>query len=220
MAVKIDQIQCQECGIGQASGLGAGGFCPFIQRTYGPGEILFTEGQAIHHLWFVKHGSVVLYRKRTDEQGLGRVRTVRFTGGFVGLEALVSPIYVDTARTAGETVLCMATADGFEQWLGPKGTPARTALEASVQAMVSDLPPRAAADGSAAQRVAGWLTHEGQGGGTLQLPRRVIADLLGMRPETLSRALAALASRGAIAVSRTDLRIMDQEALTDIARCG
>lgn len=220
MAVNIEQVKCDDCGVGIASGLGAGGFCPFLERSYGAGEMLYAEGDPVHHVWLLKKGAVVLYRKRVDEQGPGRVRTVRFAGGFIGLEGLVSPAYIDTARASGDVVLCMASLEGFEQWLGPKGTPSRTALEASVRAMLMDLPPRAAADGSAAQRVAEWLACEGPGGGTLHLPRRVIADLLGMRPETLSRALSSLASRGAIAVSRTDLHIVDQEALSDIARTG
>ena len=49
------------------------------------------------------------------------------------------------------------------------------------------------------------------------LPRRILADLLGMRPETFSRALTALSERGAIAVTRTTLRIADQETLAEIA---
>jgi CRP/FNR family transcriptional regulator, cyclic AMP receptor protein len=197
--------------------MGAGGFCPFVTQSYRSGDELYVEGDPVHHVWFVKQGTVVLSRRRSDERG-DRVRTVRFAGGFVGIEALVSPAYIDTARVASGAVLCQAPIQGFEQWLGAKDLPARTALEASVMAMVADLPPRAAADGSAEQRVAEWLTHECQN--TLQLPRRVIADLLGMRPETLSRALASLAARGAIAVTRTDLRIMDEQQLETIVRTG
>lgn len=212
-----ETVTCESCGIGHASGIGAGGFCPFVTQAYRAGDELYVEADPVHHVWFVKQGTVVLSRRRSDERG-DRVRTVRFAGGFVGIEALVSPVYIDTARVASGAVLCQAPVQGFEQWLGSKDLPARTALEASVQAMVADLPPRAAADGSAEQRVAEWLTHECQN--TLQLPRRVIADLLGMRPETLSRALASLAARGAIAVTRTDLRIMDEQALETIVRTG
>lgn len=209
---------CEYCGIVHAEGMGAGGtFCPFMTQNYRMGDTLYIEGDAVHHVWFVKQGTVVLSRKRSDDRG-DRVRTVRFAGGFIGIEALVSPVYIDTARVASGAILCQATIEGLEQWLGAKDAPARTALEASVRAMVADLPPRAAADGSAEQRVAEWLTHESQN--TLQLPRRIIADLLGMRPETLSRALASLAARGAIAVTRTDLRIVDEQALENIARTG
>lgn len=50
--------------------------------------------------------------------------------------------------------------------------------------------------------------------------RSMIAHMLGMRPEPLSRALATLAARGAILVSRTDLDIVDPNALSNIARSG
>ncbi|ACY16599.1 Crp/Fnr family transcriptional regulator [Haliangium ochraceum] len=208
---------CESCGIGHSSGFGEGGFCPFVNQSLRAGDTLYSEGDAVHHVWFVKQGTVVLSRRRSDDRG-ERVRTVRFSGGFVGLESLVSPVYIDTARVTTNAELCRSTCEGFGRWLGPKHTPARTALEASVRAMVADLPPRAAADGSAEQRVAEWLTHESPQ--TMQLPRRIVADLLGMRPETLSRALASLASRGAIAVSRTDLQVKDEHALETIARTG
>jgi DNA-binding transcriptional regulator YhcF (GntR family) len=56
---------------------------------------------------------------------------------------------------------------------------------------------------------------------TLELPRRVVADLLGMRAETLSRALAELVQRGATATTRTTLRIVDSSALAMAAgRCA
>ena len=215
----LERTMCDHCHVGRASGLGSGGFCPFVDEAYRAGDVLYVEAEPVHHVWFVKKGAVALYRKRSDDRS-ERARTVRFPGGFIGLEALVSPLYIDTAKVSESTVLCRAPLEGFERWLGPAESPARTALEASVRAMVCDLPPRAAADGSAAQRVAGWLSHEGPQGDTLHLPRRVIADLLGMRPETLSRALASLAARGVIEVSRTDLRIVDQDALTTIARSG
>ncbi|GAB4515568.1 MAG: hypothetical protein Tsb0020_34160 [Haliangiales bacterium] len=208
---------CDLCPVGHSSGNGQGGFCPFIQAHHRTGDALYAEGDPVHHVWFIKSGTVVLSRRRGDSRA-ERVRTVRFAGGFVGIESLVNPTYIDTARASGDTVLCKATCEGFEQWLGPRSSPARTALEASVEAMVRDLPPRAAADGSAAQRVAEWLTMESPQ--TLTLPRRVVADLLGMRPETLSRALASLADTGAIAVSRTKLEIIDEMTLREIARTG
>ena len=60
------------------------------------------------------------------------------------------------------------------------------------------------------KRVAAWLSDESRNASTLALPRRILADLLGMRPETFSRALTALADRGAILVTRTTLRIIDE----------
>ncbi|HUH00438.1 MAG TPA: helix-turn-helix domain-containing protein, partial [Kofleriaceae bacterium] len=70
---------------------------------------------------------------------------------------------------------------------------------------------------TATQRVAAWLRDEGPTEMTLFLPRRIAADLLGMRPETLSRALGTLARRGAIRVSRQELWILDRTKLVECA---
>ena len=49
------------------------------------------------------------------------------------------------------------------------------------------------------------------------MPRHVVASLLGMVPETLSRALAQLARTGAIEVTRQAVRIRDSQALKEAA---
>lgn len=206
-------INCADCAVGLASGLGRGSFCPFVDRQRQAGELLYVEGDTAEHVWFVKRGTVVLYREAGDGQAEGRARAVRFPGSFVGLEALVSSCYIDTARAESDVVICGATREGMDAWLGPRGTPARTALELSLRTACNDLLRRAAPDGNAVKRVAGWLYDEGPRGSMLMLPRRVVADLLGMRPETLSRALAELTKRGALRSTRTTLQIVNDEEL-------
>lgn len=200
-----------------ASGVGAGGFCPFIDRRHAIGQLLYLEGEAARHIWYVKSGTVVLVRRSRDSQGEGRVRAVRFPGSLIGLEALISDRYVDSARTASDAVLCGITREGADAWVGAPGSPARTALELTLRSACADPARPAATDGSAVERVAAWLCDEGPRGVTLELPRHVIADLLGMRPETLSRALTRLCDQGAIAASRTTLRIRDEDLLAGAA---
>ena len=95
---------------------------------------------------------------------------------------------------------------------GAVSAPANAVLECVLLALSGDSPRRAGADGSARQRVAGWLLDQPrkQGPG---LPRNVVADLLGMLPETLSRALASLAEGGAITVTRRRVEVRDVAAL-------
>lgn len=211
---------CGECPVGQASHTGEGQFCPFIDRNRKSGELIYLEDEPADYVWFVKRGTVVLSRTGAGNSGEGRVRAIRFPNSFIGLEALVTDQYIDTARAASDVTLCGATRAGMDTWLGPKGTPARTALELTLRTQCVDLPRRAAPDGNAVQRVASWLCEEGPRGVTLTLPRRIVADMLGMRPETLSRALAKLTDSGAIIAKRTHLRIVDAAALAAAASGG
>lgn len=204
----MSSINCAVCDVGRASGLGQGQFCPFVDRQRRRGELLYLQGEPASHVWFVKRGTVVLYREVGEGAAEGKAHAVRFAGSFIGLEALVSDRYADTAKATTDVVLCGATRAGIDAWLGPKGTPARTALEITLRSHTRDA-AAAARRGSAVQRVAAWLLDEGPRGEAGHLPRRLVADLLGMRAETLSRALAELTQRGAITTTRTTLRIVD-----------
>jgi len=214
------RILCATCEIGAASAAGSGHFCPFVDRSRQAGELIYLEGEPANHVWFVKQGIIVLLRKGGENNAEGRVRAVRFPGSFIGLEAVVTDRYIDSARATTDAVLCGTTREGVDTWLGKKGAPARTALELTLRAESVDLPRRAPPDGNAVERVAAWLCEEGPRGETLTLPRRIVADLLGMRPETLSRAMAILAERGAIEVSRTNLRIVSENKLAELASGG
>ena len=168
-----------------------------------------SEGGPAHTVWFVKRGTVVL--SRTGADGVERARVVHGPGTFVGLEALVQPTYADSVRTAGPAILCGIGRAGLDTWLGPRGTPARMALERTLLADASQRPRAAAADGTALQRVARWLLDEHDE--RHQVPRKVTAALLGIVPETLSRMLAGLRDEGAIELSRRTVTVRDRRLL-------
>lgn len=204
-------VSCASCPCGHAAGIGSGGSCPLIDRRKERGEYLFFEGEPATHVWFVKRGTVVLARGSGEGEGQERARAVRKAGAFVGLEALVQPTYLDTARVTSSTTVCGATLAAVNAWLGAPGTPARVALEQVLRATGDDAPRAAGPDGNAVRRVARWLLADQQSAGPL--PRRDVAGLLGMVPETLSRALAQLSDLGAVEVTRRSLRVRDPSAL-------
>ena len=212
----FESHSCAQCEVGVASGIGKGQFCPFVDRRRRAGELIYLEGERADRVWFIKHGTVVLYRESGNKEAEGRAHAVRFHGTFIGLEALVSNHYADSARASSDVVICGATREGMDQWLGPKGTPSRTALEISLRAQAADN-NRRAPHGSTVRRVAAWLLHEGPRGDTASLPRKLVADLLGMRPETFSRALAVLSKDGAISTTRTTLTILDDDKLVELS---
>jgi len=208
---------CFSCPVGAASAVGRGGQCPFVDRVRRPGEYVYFHGEAAQRVWFIKRGAVVLTRSMGSTSGDESARTVRRAGAFLGAAALVHTTYLDSARVIQETTLCGASCDEMDSWLGEKGSPARTMLEQNLRTQVTEAVRAASADGNAARRVARWIISEEEEGTAPQVPRRFVAGMLGMVPETFSRALSALAKSGAISTTRRTIRIRDREALRTAA---
>jgi CRP-like cAMP-binding protein len=200
---------CSSCPCGRAAGVPFGGRCPLVDRRRGRDELICLEGQPATTVWFVKRGAVLLSRGGAD--GVDRTHAVRGPGAFVGLEALVRGTYADTARASEPSVLCGIARGDLDRWFGPAGTPARMALEQTLHVAAEEPLRPAAVDGSAPQRVARWLLDEADRAPRVQ--RHVLASLLGMTPETLSRALARLRDEGAIELTRQLVAIRDRARL-------
>jgi CRP-like cAMP-binding protein len=210
---------CATCPLGAASGVGHGGRCPLVDRRRRAGTYLYLEGGAAEKVWFIKHGRVVLSREGDDRRGEGIAWTARGPGSMLGIEALVRPTYLDSARAVIDTTVCTASREAMQGWIGSREGAARTVLELVLLAQSVDTPRRSGSDGNAVRRVASWLLEDPRGTSP-ELPRRVIAGFLGMLPETLSRALKALSERGAIATTRRQVRIVDRRLLEAAAHPG
>jgi CRP/FNR family transcriptional regulator len=210
-------LSCLACPVGKACGIGQGSFCRWVSRRKRAGEILFLEGEPASTVWFIKSGTVVLSRSGSQASREETASGVRTPGSFVGLEALVRPTYLDLARITEDAVLCGAARDTVDAWLGPPNAPARMILEQTLRALAA-VPPRAASpDGSASGRLARWLLETAHRDDAPPIPRRYVASLLGMAPETLSRALAHLSEQGLIELTRKRLRIKDRDGLELLA---
>jgi CRP-like cAMP-binding protein len=209
--------ECEACVCGKAA-RARGGACPFTEQAYERGEHLFHEGEIAERVWFVKRGTVVLARGADGANA--RARAVRRSGSFVGLEALVSPRHLDTARASEPTVACSAPIALVDEWLGTPGMPARMALEQQLRAEVAEPLHAASPDGKAIERVARWILAEPSvhDGAVRPLLRRDVAGLLGMAAETFSRALAELTRLGAIEITRKQLCVKDRAVLAAAAQ--
>ena len=210
------RASCMLCPVGAASGVGSGGVCPMVDRRRPAGTCLFVAGEPADTIHYVKHGAVALARASGDKHGEGTPHAIRRSGSLLGVEALVRDTYLDTARSVTEVTVCAAGRTDMLAWL-TRGGAARALLDVVLRAWCSDNPRRATADGSAPQRVAEWLLDGAERKAARSIPQSVVAGLLGMKPETMSRAVASLAKRGAIVTNRARIEIVDRELLRAIA---
>ena len=166
---------------------------------------------------FVKSGAVLITRSVDEERVEGTPWAIRRAGSFLGLEGLVGAHHLDSARALTDVTLCSATLDAVEVWLAARRPAPRVVLESVLRSGSRERPLRGNADGTAPRRAASWLLDNADRRLPAAVSRQVMAGLLGMRPETLSRALRTLAQRGAIRHGRTSIEILDRARLRSIA---
>lgn len=212
--------RCYSCPLGIAAGVASHRACPFAPREREAGALLYVEGESADRMWYIVSGYVALSRESNEARGPGVTWAVRRPGEMLGTEGLVSESYRDSAVALNAATLCVASREVVDAWLGPPDSPARAMLQLNLRTRNNEVPRRSGADGSATRRVASWLLDEAPGQNAPQIPRQIVADLLGMLPETLSRALARLVKLGAIKVDRRTIRVVDLDALLRAAGEG
>jgi len=189
---------------------------PFSEKRFPARTTLYLQGEYADKVYYVQRGTVALFRTVAEDEGLGHARTLRHVGSILGDETLVEPYYQDSAQTESEVVLCIAEREAFLAWIGDRDTPGVRVLEVVLRARDVGPVHSISTAGSAVQRVALWLLRQIERNRSIDLPRHVIADLLGMRSETLSRALSALGREGAVIATRSTLQVVDRERLESI----
>lgn len=178
------------------------------------GVTLHVEGAPVERVRYVIAGTVGLWRGDDEARGAGIPWQLRRAGTLLGAEGLTEDHHTDTAITLTEVTTCAATRACFKRWAMEESLEAaRAVMTLLVRAQCDDQPRASSVDGTATRRVARWLADETRGGVAPMIPRAVVAGLLGMAPETLSRSLAKLAERGAISLCRKEIRVIDAEAL-------
>lgn len=206
-------VACAFCPIGEASHVSAGKQCPMVGRRRQAGAVLYLAGSPAETVYYVKHGSVALSRGPNEKRGEDAPHAVRNAGSIIGLEAILQATYLDSARAVTDVTVCGTSRQQMKAWLDQMGT-ARVVLDCVLSTIAGDVAGRATTDGNAAQRVARWLLGSSK---QRRLPRSILAGLLGMKPETLSRALAAIARTGSIHLTRTRIDVCDAPRLEAIA---
>jgi len=189
-------------------------------RRLEQGEPLFHEGQAAENFYLLLRGQIKLFRVSAtgNEKVIEIIRPGQtFAEALVFLE---SPAYPLTAQALSAVELVAINSQGFLRLL--------TASTETCLRLMGNLSIRlhhllneidALTLQNATLRLVNYLLYlvpEGARGEvaiTLPAPKNIIASRLSIQPETLSRILAGLSTKGLIRVEGLNIHIQDIEAL-------
>lgn len=207
---------CDVCALGRAS---RPGVCPFNETVKPQGTVLVRQGQRPEAAWYIRSGQVLI--GVSNDNGAGSC-AVRGPGALLGVEALLGEPSACEAHALSEVVLCTLDAEAFRDWIGPLSSPPGVVLTLALREASRQTDERIALEGSATQRVARFLHGRhiaGAGDSALEIQKQLLARVLGMRPETLSRALAELRERGVLGRGRR-VTVVDPAGLERVASGG
>lgn len=204
---------CASCVLGRAA---LPGLCPLTDVARPAGSSLFFTGAVSESIFYLREGAVV--QSQASAEGRETVCSVRGGGALLGIEALIGRPADTDVWALTDVVLCSIRVATFRAWLGFDHAPrANAALVLLVEEAARRRDERRAVAGSTTARVARFvLDRHAEGGRSLRLKVSLLARVLGMRPETLSRVLKKLRDAGALAPSSA-LAVGDFEKLRQMA---
>lgn len=206
---------CSTCALGCAT---PGAPCPFVTLSRPAGTLLFGQGEVPPAVWYVREGTVLL--SALGEGGEELSAALRGPGALLGVEALAGRPAEQEVWTLSVVSLCSLPLDRLRAWAGPLEGPVGALLGLTLDETSRRREERLAIGGRAVSRLARFLLARerldggggGGGGQPLDVELQVLARMLGMRAETLSRSLGRLRQAGALAPGRA-VRVVDLEAL-------
>ncbi|MBM4357727.1 MAG: Crp/Fnr family transcriptional regulator [Deltaproteobacteria bacterium] len=166
-------------------------------------ELDAPEGVVI----LVKQGRVLA--TTVDQAGQETLCVLRDGGSVIGLEALSGMVLPYFLWTMTEVELAVAPANQGREWLRGQNQAVQAVVRATADSLRQLLNEQMALHGSAQTRLARLILNAVEGDKDckgpatvmLTLPKNVLARMLQMRAETMSRVLKKLEAAGAIALT-------------------
>jgi CRP/FNR family cyclic AMP-dependent transcriptional regulator len=203
---------CTACSLGAASQ----GRCRFTPATRELGATLCAQGERPRAAYFIKEGFVSL--SSVSPRGSEVALTLRGPTSLICTEALRGEPSPQEVRAISRVKLCGIAGDALGQWVGPEKSPARAILDLLLTEGRLQREEVNYRQGDCLARVARFALANAQflADRPNAVRKQVVARLLGMRPETLSRCLTRLEKDGVVDASR-GVRVLDARRLAAIA---
>ncbi len=203
----------QNCRVCPLSASGAGR-CPFTPTQLPASAVVCNQGDAHPTVYYVREGTVALCTVDADgvESGLA-IRGPRSLLCCESMSGTPSPFEI---RAITPLRLCSMPAKALGRWVGPERSPAQSVLELLLYELSRRQEDMSWRRGDSMSRVARFVLASGMRlNGARPLQKQMVARVLGMRPETLSRCLGKLADRGLIARG-TGAKVVDAPGLAAV----
>jgi CRP/FNR family transcriptional activator FtrB len=191
----------------------------YLQR-FPRGVVLIHEGQTPDFLHVLVEGSVEFFS--TSE---GRETALSFLtppGAFILAAVVLDQLYLKSARTLESSVVVLIPARAVREVFCQDPAFARTVvseLATRYRGLVKDLKNQRLR--TSLERLANWILAQNEklgrpGSFDLPIAKKALANLLGMRPENLSRSFGELSNFG-VRISGTKVTIVDIGTLIQLA---
>jgi CRP-like cAMP-binding protein len=203
---------CGACTLGIASQ----GRCRLTPATRETGATLCAQGERPRTVFFVKEGFVSL--SAVSPRGSEVQLTLRGPASLLCTEAMQSDPSPYEVKTISRVKLCAIPGDQMSSWVGPDRSPARAVLDLLLSEGKLQRDEVNYRQGDCLARVARFALAHARflADRPNAVRKQVVARLLGMRPETLSRCLTRLERDGVVDASR-GVRVLDPRRLASIA---
>ena len=203
---------CSACSLGIASQ----GRCRLTITTREAGATLCAQGERPRTTYFIKEGFVSL--SAVSPRGSEVLITLRGPASLLCTEALHGDPSPSEVRALTRVKLCGIAGDQMSGWIGPDKSPARAILDLLLTEGKLQRDEVNYRQGDCLARVARFALAHARflADRPNAVRKQVVARLLGMRPETLSRCLTRLERDGVVDASR-GVRVLDPRRLAAIA---
>jgi CRP/FNR family transcriptional regulator, transcriptional activator FtrB len=171
-----------------------------LLQSFPPHVLLIHEGELPDFLHVIVDGAVEMFASHGDRETT--VAVIVPTTTFILAAVIRDEVYLNSARTLVQSCVLMIPADAVRDVFGRDGAFARAVvgeLALRYRGLVRALKNQKLRTG--AERLANWILQTDARSGftghvTLPFEKRLLASLLGMTPENLSRNFAAIAAHG------------------------
>jgi CRP/FNR family transcriptional regulator len=194
----------------------------WLNRVRGK-QLLYTEGNGATHLYALRSGRVKLVR--VDAFGRTHVAALLSSGDLFGIEAIFDDTYGTGAEALTDCELCLCSSDQIKDLMAQVPRVAADLARYLHQQLSLARDWQVVASAPSAQaKLAGYLLRGLPEDPDLEgvrvardLKLRDLGGILGISAETVCRALTDLRTRGIVETGASGIRVLDVEALRQLA---